>query len=153
MELSESEAMAARFMNFNYRFMRWMAKNYNVNFNKNRRSSYGLTKNQFGILALINTLETPTLSELIHYTGVSKGSMSFALSKLEEEGYIAKEKEQDKGDRRKTFLIVTGKGHLALEETFQQISEMLSHIFNKLNDEQKQDLNFVFDKMEHIFKL
>jgi len=75
--------------------------------------SYGLTTTQIAVLNLIRKLGKATVSTLFKSLDFNQGNMSSLCKKLENDGYIKKEKCHD--DERKSYLTLTEKSFSVLE--------------------------------------
>ena len=78
-------------------------------------------------------------------TGINQSSTSELIDKLENDGYI--ERKVDPTDKRATLLFLTEKGAARAAEVEDERKEMFSGVFKKLNEEEKQTLSDLLDKL------
>ena len=95
----------------------------------------GLSKVQFGLLQLINSLDKPTLSMLVNATGTSKSSTSLTLTKMENDGYIKRVPSDN--DKRIMYIVLTEKGKEVYDYAANNFVSKLDEFYNKLNEENK----------------
>ncbi len=117
------------------RILRQYRENILNNFKKNSKSEQTLSERQYFILYIILFKNIKTITEIANYLTLSKANISILTTKLEENGYI----ERDKGttaDSRVSIIKVTPKG----EELFYEVRnnmvqshEKLRHDFENAN--------------------
>jgi DNA-binding transcriptional ArsR family regulator len=79
------------------------------------------------ILALLYVVESGDFTFLMRQTGLTWGNLSSHLSKLEEAGYVAVEKEFV-GKKPHTMLHLTGDGRTAFQEYRQRMKQVLDDL-------------------------
>jgi MarR family transcriptional regulator, organic hydroperoxide resistance regulator len=67
-----------------------------------------LSRHQASVLDHLDEIEPTTLMELSRHMGVTPGTMSIAIDRLERKGYVVRLR--DAADRRKVHLRLTGAG-------------------------------------------
>lgn len=91
-----------------------------------------LTPTQVHYLDAIFHLEYPKVSELASYLNVSKPTVTFALNKMEKQGFVTKIQSDD--DRRFFSIHLTSKGK-ELAQLHDEIHKSYSDIFKQVLDE------------------
>lgn len=83
-----------------------------------------LTQAQWGPLFLINTCRCSTAAGLAREMNVDTGSMTRTLDRLEDKGFLRRERSTD--DRRVVKLVLTESGQRVIEKIPYVISEVLN---------------------------
>jgi DNA-binding MarR family transcriptional regulator len=97
-----------------------------------------LTMRQVLYLETIARMESPTFSELARQLDVSKPSVTAAVTKLMEKGYV--KKVQSAEDRRSFTILLTEKGR-ALSQMHDQLHRRIAEHFTRaLNETEQQQL-------------
>jgi DNA-binding transcriptional ArsR family regulator len=79
------------------------------------------------VLALLYVVESADFTFLMSQTGLTWGNLSSHLSKLEEGGYVAIEKEF-KGKKPHTMLHLTAEGRTAFQEYRRSMKQVLNDL-------------------------
>lgn len=74
-----------------------------------RLAKYELVKGQADLLLLIKDNDGITQNELASIIGIKDSSMSVRLNKLEKNGYIVREIDEDNLKRKRVYVTVEGK--------------------------------------------
>ena len=90
-----------------------------------------LTSTQIFYLDAIFQLKNPKLSELALYLNVSKPTVTFAINKMEKQGYVIKT--QSNEDRRFFSIRLTSKGN-KLAKVHDRIHKSYAAVFKKVLD-------------------
>jgi DNA-binding MarR family transcriptional regulator len=93
-----------------------------------------LTPTQVHYLDAIFHLEDPKVSELASYLNVSKPTVTFALNKMEKQGFVTKTQSDD--DRRFFSIHLTSKGK-ELAKLHDEIHKSYSDFFKQVLDEEE----------------
>ena len=99
-------------------------------FNNSRLSN--LTPTQVHYLDTISHLTNPKISELASFLNVSKPTVTFAINKMEKQGYV--KKMQSEEDRRFFSVRLTSKGkELAKlhDDIHKNYADMIKQVLNK----------------------
>jgi len=91
-EILGGQELAYKVLNLRIKLGRWMASNYECNFNKNGKSNSPLTSRQYDILVAVNEWNLHTISEMNKLIILSKSSLSITLNKMVQEGYLTRRK-------------------------------------------------------------
>lgn len=113
--------------------------------NLNGKELSNLTVRQIYYLDLIAKLKEPTLSDLANAFKVSKPTVTIAVNKLIENGYVFKE--QAIKDKRVFHVILTEKGKKVVTLHNQAHKEFVLHLLNSLNVEEQEQLVKLFHKI------
>jgi len=109
-----------------------------------------ISKQEFGLLHLINNHDCNTMSYYSKKIMISKPNLTVVADKLIQENLI--ERTYDPKDRRVIILKITEKGKNVLEEHKIKIREVIVKKFDLLNDEEIKRLCELIDEMEIILK-
>ena len=112
----------------------------------NSQLSY-LTPTQVHYLDAIYHLENPKISELASYLNVSKPTVTFAVNKLEKDGYV--QKTQSNEDRRFFSIHLTLKGE-ELARLHDDIHKNYAEIFKNALD--KKELKILEGLLVKVLK-
>ena len=93
-----------------------------------------ITPTQVHYLDAIFHLKDPKVSELASYLNVSKPTVTFALNKLEKQGFVTKTQSDD--DRRFFSIHLTSKGK-ELAKLHDEIHKSYSDFFKQVLDEKE----------------
>jgi DNA-binding MarR family transcriptional regulator len=104
-----------------------------------------LTPTQVHYLDAIFHLENPKISELASYLSVSKPTVTFALNKMENQGFVTKTQSDE--DRRFFSIRLTPKGK-ELAKLHDEIHKSYSDIFKQvLNEKELKTLEALLGKV------
>ncbi len=76
---------------------------------------------------------------------LKSGSVSETVKKLENQGFIVKEK--DESDRRKINITITDTGMKYLDENMKINSEQEKILFTSLSEKEQEDLKRILEKL------
>jgi len=107
-----------------------------------------ISKQEFGLLHLINIHDCNTMSYYSKKIMISKPNLTVVADKLIQENLI--ERIYDPKDRRVIILKITEKGKNVLEEHKIKIKEVIVKKFDLLSDEEIKRLCELIDEMETI---
>ena len=111
----------------------------------NNSSLSNLTPTQVHYLDAIFHLEDPKISELATYLNVSKPTVTFALNKMEKQGFVIKTQSDE--DRRFFSIQLTPKGK-ELAKFHDEIHKSYSDIFKQvLNKKELKTLEALLGKV------
>ena len=97
------------------------------------------------IFYLTHKNDGATQAEIVEYSKLSKPTISLTLQKMESEGLIYRK--QDDVDLRNVRVFLTEEGRKT-EKVFLQIGEDVENkVFSVLNEEEKEELNRILDKL------
>ena len=97
------------------------------------------------IFYLTHKNDGATQAEIVEYSKLSKPTISLTLQKMESEGLIYRK--QDDVDLRNVRVFLTEEGRKT-EKVFLQIGEDVENkVFSVLNEEEKEELNKILDKL------
>jgi DNA-binding transcriptional ArsR family regulator len=91
---------------------------------------------RLAILSLLFVIESADFLFVVRQTGLTRGNLSSHVSRLEDAGYVAVEK-QFKGKRPHTTLRMTSAGRFAFQEYRAQIETLLAQHPGNNNDNAK----------------
>lgn len=100
-----------------------------------RMEDVGLKPSQAGVLFVLNCEGRLSQRELAEKIGITPPSMTVALRKLEDQGYIVKE--PDKEDQRVIRILLSDKGKECIEELKGIMESMEELLFQGISPEEK----------------
>ena len=83
--------------------------------------------------------------EIAEEAGINASSTSEVITKLEEDGFLTRE--TDENDKRATLLKLTEAGKARADEIRAERESALAELFSKLTEEEKQTLSDLLDKL------
>jgi DNA-binding MarR family transcriptional regulator len=98
---------------------------------------YGLTTEQYAVLAIIKYLDAPVrITDIARWSGRSTNSVSMIIDRMVKAGLITRKR--DRKDRRTVFVTITSKAENALEPATRAGLEFIQEILSPLSDEDKR---------------
>jgi DNA-binding MarR family transcriptional regulator len=94
-----------------------------------------LSRHQASILDHLDEVEPTTLNELAHHMGVTPGTMSLGVDRLERKGYVVRLR--DVADRRRVHLRLTSSGVRVREATSVLDPSRVEALVAALTDEER----------------
>ncbi|MGE7948804.1 MarR family winged helix-turn-helix transcriptional regulator [Lysinibacillus sp. NPDC093688] len=111
----------------------------------NNHNVLGFSKSHILILDYLSQEGPKRPSAIADRLKVTTGGVTVLTSKLINAGFI--EKTQHATDRRASQLKITADGEDILEESRQQVSELIQNMFGMLSAEEVQTLRTIFSKL------
>jgi len=108
-----------------------------------RHKLYG--KSQHRVLYLLYRHGNMTQRELMHFRGIRSASLSEILSKMEENGFI--QRERSARDRRKVLITLTQSGILEAERFGKERQKTAEALFQVLESGQKRHLSEALERL------
>jgi|GEM_PF-1529205 len=93
-----------------------------------------ISYSEYFYVEALNILKDATYSDLAQYLNLSKPSVTNMVKKLISKGLIYKI--QSEKDRRKSYLYLTDKGKLLLEQDYNVVNEFTQEIKDSLTEEE-----------------
>lgn len=90
------------------------------------------------VVNIINSLEKPTVNELVKILGISQPNISYKINTLVSKGYV--EKVQSKEDGREFILRLTDRFKTYKKIAFSSISEVMDRLEEKLSKEDMENI-------------
>ena len=113
-----------------------------------RKTGLLLSPSHFGVMVMLH-LHTCNLSELAEYQGVSLPSMSSTVSRLEERGWVRRER--DANDRRVVRVKLTNSGKRKLSQISEQAEARMEILLTELSDGDRQELGRGLEILRRLF--
>jgi len=107
---------------------------------------FGLTHSQFDIIATLGNTPGMTCKELGEKTLITKGTLTGVLDRLEQKGWIQRERGND--DRRQLFIRLTAEGERLFDEVFPQVVATGARRFTDYADEDFDTLEQALIKLK-----
>nr|WP_072536305.1 MarR family winged helix-turn-helix transcriptional regulator [Anaerococcus mediterraneensis] len=107
-------------------------------FSNESKNQEKLTYTESMIVNIIDSLEKPTVNELVRILNVSQPNISYKINTLVSKGYV--KKVQSKEDGREFILKLTNKFLDYKKMSFSFVSQVLKNLEKKLDDEQIKDM-------------
>ncbi|MCW6701943.1 MarR family transcriptional regulator [Anaerococcus sp. NML200537] len=90
------------------------------------------------VVNIIDSLEKPTVNELVKILGISQPNISYKINTLVSKGYV--EKVQSKEDGREFILRLTDRFKTYKKIAFSSISEVMDRLEEKLSKEDMENI-------------
>ncbi len=126
------------------RILRFYKETILANFKKNSKDNNALSARQFFIMFIILFKDVTTITEISKYLKLSKANISILTSKLEDVGYVTRNKQKDI-DSRVSTLEVTELGRRVYDETNDKVTKLLVERIQKYEDGFPGFTNLLFD--------
>ncbi|MCW6678915.1 MarR family transcriptional regulator [Anaerococcus sp. NML200574] len=104
-----------------------------------------LTYTESMVVNIIDSLEKPTVNELVKILGISQPNISYKINTLVSKGYV--EKVQSKEDGREFILRLTDRFKTYKKIAFSSISEVMDRLEEKLS---KEDMENIYNSLDLI---
>lgn len=115
----------------------------------------GITWGYYEILVMLSEAPNRTrrMSELADATQSSRSRLSHAIARLEENGWVRRDRCGE--DRRGAFAVLTDEGFAALEAAAPlHVESVRQHLFDQLSPEQQRELGDICDRLlDHLVPL
>ena len=108
-----------------------------------RHKLYG--KSQHRVLYLLYRHGNMTQRDLLNFRGIRSASLSEILGKMEENGFVVRERSP--GDRRKVLITLTRNGIQEAERFGKERRETAEYLFRSLEDGQKRQLGDALEQL------
>ena len=109
----------------------------------------------YEILVMLSAAPNRTLrmSELADATQSSRSRLSHAIARLEESGWVRRDRCGE--DRRGAFAVLTDQGFAALEAAAPlHVESVRRHLFDQLSQQQQRELTEICDRLlEHLLPM
>lgn len=105
---------------------------------RQQRAVATMPEGQFAVLGALRWHGATTLTALAEREGVTAPSMNRTVDCLEEQGYIARQR--DEGDRRKVIISITDQGAAVVDETILRRDEWLARVLADVTAEERDTL-------------
>lgn len=110
----------------------------------------GLTPAQFDVIATLGNTNGFNFKELGEKTLITKGTLTGVIDRLEEKGLV--QRQMDQQDRRMFKVVLTKEGETVFEKVFpEQILYFKKH-FQKLTDQESNEILTALHKLKTIFQ-
>ncbi|MBD1207165.1 MAG: MarR family transcriptional regulator [Ignavibacteria bacterium] len=113
-----------------------------------KKAFYGLeitNAQEFGILACVQGLGTPTKTEVAHFNLLEKTTGTEMMKRLIKLGFL--EEFDDENDKRSKRVKITPQGNSVMETAVQQLWELSEIVVGNLSDDQKHQLVFMLEEL------
>lgn len=111
-----------------------------------RLAKYNLVKGQAELLLLIKDNDGMTQNELANILGIKDSSMSVRLNKLEKNGYILREIDDQNLKKKKIYITQSGK--TASTQCRRILREIDEQLWNGFTKKEIKEMRKYFDKMQ-----
>ncbi|SES94927.1 DNA-binding transcriptional regulator, MarR family [Natronincola peptidivorans] len=141
----KEEQIGKQLQNFYIAFGSWMRYQY-----KQVKGDVGLTLSQFQVLFIISKQGLCNMSCLSEAIEVSKGTMTSALNKLVEEGYV--ERSASLKDRRNVYVSLTEEGKEKVTEIKEKLLNSITGVLVELEEDKKKEVQKGLEILTEILK-
>ena len=101
---------------------------------KNDAQQYGLNISEFAVMELLYNKGPQPINRIQERILIANSSTTYILDKLQQKGYIIRER--DENDRRSMKAALTEEGESLIARIFPAHSELLAGLFTSLSDEE-----------------
>ena len=106
---------------------------------------YGLTPEQFGVLATLCSRDGMNQRELADHLVKDRPNITRMLDKLQRKGWV--ERQPDPADRRVHRLHATAEGHDLMAQLSPQVLALRQRMFSELSPEEQAALRDLLDRL------
>lgn len=116
-----------------------------ISFISKELTGLGIGAGQFMFLLELYRKDGRSQENIAQALDVDKGTTARAIKKLEEEGFLTREK--DEVDKRAYKLYLTDKGRNIKENIYKVLSEWEIHMTSNLTEQEGKDVRYILRKM------
>jgi len=109
----------------------------------------GLTSSQFDVIATLGNTPGMTFNKLAEKTLTTKGELTGVIDRLEKKGLVRRKVPPE--DRRSFLAVLTQAGERVFEETFPAHIAYLKQRFEKLDEQELEQLQVALEKVKNLF--
>ena len=133
---------------------RWNKQNMSGCMINDRLQELGLTKHQMELLGFLYSNEgLDTVSAISAELGISKGSLSLMLTKLQKAGYVEKKSAKEDDDGRKVYISLTEKGRKAVKYTMEAVVTTGAVPFDKMDQKTRMLFYTKVKELKELFQM
>lgn len=110
----------------------------------------GLTPAQFDVIATLGNTSGFNFKELGEKTLITKGTLTGVIDRLEEKGFV--QRQLDQQDRRMFKVVLTPAGETLFEKVFPAHILHFKTYFQKLTEQESNDILNALRKLKHLFQ-
>lgn len=103
-----------------------------------------LTLAQVGLLATVARGPGQRIQELAEAMGLTAPTVSVAVRKLEESGWLRRE--ADENDKRASCIFLTGRAEKIVRKIMKRRQEKMAKVFERFTDEEQEQLLHLLEK-------
>jgi DNA-binding MarR family transcriptional regulator len=119
-----------------------------VLFQQNAAHSLGVVHTDFKTADILNETGPLTAGELAKVTGLSTGSVTALIDRLELAGYVRREK--DPNDRRRVLIAPIEERKAVIKEHYLLLNKAMTELCSKYNEE---EISLIIDFIENTIKI
>lgn len=105
----------------------------------------GLTPSQMHMIEIVGHAGSIQMKELAEKNGVTTGTLTVAVDKLEKQNYILRKPHEK--DRRSYMIVLTDEGEKLFEEHYKLHIEMTQDLLSALNTEEQKLFPDILEKI------
>lgn len=109
----------------------------------------GLTSSQYDIIVTLGNTPGMTFNKLAEKTLTTKGELTGIIDRLEKKGLVRRE--VPPADRRSFLAVLTPAGEQLFAQIFPVHVAYLKQRFEKLNEQELEEIRAVLEKLKHLF--
>ena len=107
--------------------------------------SEGVTAAQFKVLIIVTQYQVDTPAELCRYLGLDSGSMTRMLDRLEQKGFLARQRSE--ADRRQVQLVLTEQGQQLTDRLPEIGADAMNELAGAITPEELKTLEQILKKI------
>ncbi|WML45846.1 MarR family transcriptional regulator [Neobacillus sp. PS3-40] len=119
-----------------------------VLFQQNAAHSLGVIHTDFKTADILNENGPLTAGELAKVTGLSTGSVTALIDRLEHAGYVRREK--DPNDRRRVIIIPVKEKQSGIKEYYLPLSHAMTQLCSRYNED---EMSLIIDFIERTIEI
>lgn len=133
---------------------RWNKQNMSGCLINDRLQEMGLTKHQMELLGFLYANKgLNTVSAISAELGISKGSLSLMLTKLQKAGYVEKQSAKEDDDGRKVYISLTEKGCNAVMYTMEALVTTGAVAFDEMDEKTRTLFYTKVKELKELFNI
>lgn len=105
-----------------------------VLFQQKAAHELGVVHTDFKTADILNETGPLTAGELAKVTGLSSGSVTALIDRLEHEGYV--KRERDSNDRRRVIIVPINKKRHVIKEHYSPLNKEMTELCSQYNEEE-----------------
>ncbi|MBO0441944.1 MarR family winged helix-turn-helix transcriptional regulator [Candidatus Enterococcus ikei] len=106
--------------------------------------SLGISPNDFISIDLLNELGPLTAGELAEHTGLSTGTITALIDRLEKNGYARREK--DPNDRRRVIIVPTYEDKEEIQKAYMPLDSAMNALAQEYSEKELENINHFLEK-------
>ncbi|WP_297636117.1 MarR family transcriptional regulator [uncultured Clostridium sp.] len=111
---------------------------------------FDLTPQQMNIMRYLGHKREMTVSEICEAMGLTKGTVSGILNRMDKQGYIIKRKNLE--DKRNTYISFTEEGKILAKEVMKYFNEAYEKVFINIESSKLDEFKTILEEISQKIK-